>query len=41
MALADAFEVCLVENVVATPQGGAPGETSSICGAYMPAKPGA
>jgi len=40
MTLADAFEICLVENVVATPQGGAPGETFSICGACMPAKPG-
>jgi hypothetical protein len=39
-ALADAFEICLVENVVATPQGGAPGEIFSICGACMPAKPG-
>lgn len=38
--LADAFEVCLVENVVATPQGGAPGDTVSICGACMPAKAG-
>lgn len=38
--LDDAFEICLVENVVATPQGGAPGETFSICGACMPAKAG-
>jgi hypothetical protein len=38
--LADVFEVCLVEGVVATPQGGAPGDVFTICGGCMPAKAG-
>ena len=38
--LADAFEVCLAENVVATPQGGAPGDPFTICAACLPAKAG-
>ncbi len=40
MTLADAFEVCLVENVVATPQGASPGDTVTLCAACMPTKPG-
>jgi hypothetical protein len=38
--LVDAFEVCLIENVVATPQGGAPGDTVTLCGNCMPVKAG-
>lgn len=38
--LPDAFEVCLVENVVASPQGAAPGDTVTLMAECMPAKPG-
>jgi len=40
MTLADAFEVCLVENVVASPQAAKPGETVTITADCMPDKPG-
>jgi len=40
MTLADAFEVCLVEDVVASPQAATPGETVTMTAACMPDKPG-
>lgn len=38
--LADAFEICLVEHVVASPQGAAPGDTVTLTADCMPTKPG-
>lgn len=40
MTLADAFEVCLVENVTVSPQSAKPGDTVTFTAACMPDKPG-